>query len=179
RAHAAAGLQQDHRCEKLLSAARAFAERAFFAAAAGRRGGARAPALVGQYVSPDRGRRHARNRADGACRHVSRAARGVSAGLSRGAQHHAPSGGLFLRALGVESHPHHSRPGARVLFVAAVGLGAFAGTLALAIHTATVLGKLLSESVENIDEGVVEAIRATGAGYGQILSFAVLPQILP
>ncbi len=66
-----------------------------------------------------------------------------------------------------------------LLFVAAVGLGAFAGTLALAIHTATVLGKLLSESVENIDEGVVEAIRATGAGYVQMLSFAVLPQILP
>ena len=66
-----------------------------------------------------------------------------------------------------------------LLFVAAVGLGAFAGTLALAIHTTTVLGKLLSESVENIDEGVVEAIRATGAGYTQILSFAVLPQVLP
>lgn len=66
-----------------------------------------------------------------------------------------------------------------LLFVAAVGLGAFAGTLALAIHTATVLGKLLSESVENIDEGVVEAIRTTGAGYTQMLSFAVLPQILP
>jgi len=66
-----------------------------------------------------------------------------------------------------------------LLFVAAVGLGAFAGTMALAIHTATVLGKLLSESVENIDEGIVEAIRATGAGYTQILSFAVLPQILP
>ena len=66
-----------------------------------------------------------------------------------------------------------------LLFVAAVGLGAFAGTLALAIHTATVLGKLLSESAENIDEGVVEALRATGAGYPQIVSFAVLPQILP
>ncbi|HKY07479.1 MAG TPA: phosphonate ABC transporter, permease protein PhnE [Candidatus Binatia bacterium] len=66
-----------------------------------------------------------------------------------------------------------------LLFVAAVGLGAFAGTLALAIHTATVLGKLLSESAENIDEGIVEALRATGAGYPQILSFAVLPQILP
>jgi phosphonate transport system permease protein len=66
-----------------------------------------------------------------------------------------------------------------LLFVAAVGLGAFAGTLALAIHTATVLGKLVSESVENIDEGVVEAIRATGAGYAQILSFAVVPQVLP
>ena len=66
-----------------------------------------------------------------------------------------------------------------LLFVAAVGLGAFAGTLALAIHTATVLAKLLSESVENIDEGIVEAIRATGASYPQILSFAVVPQILP
>ena len=66
-----------------------------------------------------------------------------------------------------------------LLFVAAVGLGAFAGTLALFIHTTTVLGKLLSEAVENIDEGVVEAIRATGAGYTQILAFAVLPQILP
>jgi phosphonate transport system permease protein len=66
-----------------------------------------------------------------------------------------------------------------LLFVSAVGLGAFAGTLALAIHTATVLGKLLSESVENIDTGVVEAVRATGAGYAQILSFAVVPQVLP
>ncbi|MGH7773365.1 MAG: phosphonate ABC transporter, permease protein PhnE [Candidatus Binatia bacterium] len=66
-----------------------------------------------------------------------------------------------------------------LLFVAAVGLGAFAGTLALFIHTTTVLGKLLSESVENIDEGVVEAIRATGASYTQILTFAVLPQVLP
>jgi phosphonate transport system permease protein len=66
-----------------------------------------------------------------------------------------------------------------LMFVAAVGLGAFAGTMALAIHTGTVLGKLFSESVENIDEGVVEAIRATGAGYSQVLSFAVLPQILP
>lgn len=66
-----------------------------------------------------------------------------------------------------------------LVFVAAVGLGAFAGTLALFVHTTTVLGKLLSESVENIDEGVVEAIRATGASYGQVLAFAVLPQILP
>jgi phosphonate transport system permease protein len=99
----------------------------------------------------------------------------------------------FLAARNTTPHPliYHSVRGALnflrtipdlalgLLFVAAVGLGAFAGTVALAIHTATVLGKLLSESVENIDEGVVEAIRATGAGYAQILSFAVLPQILP
>lgn len=66
-----------------------------------------------------------------------------------------------------------------LIFVAAVGLGPFAGTLALAFHTTTVLTKLLSESIENIDQGVVEAIRATGASYPQILSFAVVPQMLP
>jgi len=66
-----------------------------------------------------------------------------------------------------------------LIFVSAVGLGPFAGTLALAFHTTTVLTKLLSESIENIDKGVVEAIRATGASYPQILSFAVVPQMLP
>lgn len=66
-----------------------------------------------------------------------------------------------------------------LIFVSAVGLGPFAGTLALAVHTMTVLTKLLSESIENIDGGVVEAIRATGANYYQTLSFAVLPQMLP
>lgn len=66
-----------------------------------------------------------------------------------------------------------------LIFVAAVGLGPFAGTLALAVHTMTVLTKLLSESIENIDAGVVEAIRATGATYLQTVSFAVLPQMLP
>lgn len=66
-----------------------------------------------------------------------------------------------------------------LIFVSAVGLGPFAGTLALAFHTTTVLTKLLSESIENIDTGVVEAIRATGASYPQTLSFAVVPQMLP
>ena len=66
-----------------------------------------------------------------------------------------------------------------LIFVSAVGLGPFSGTMALAIHTTSVLAKLLSESIENTDHGIVEAIRATGAGYSQILSFAILPQILP
>lgn len=66
-----------------------------------------------------------------------------------------------------------------LIFVSAVGLGAFAGTMALAFTTTTVLTKLLSESIEGIDEGVVEAIRATGANYFQTLSFAVVPQMLP
>ncbi|MFN8576245.1 MAG: phosphonate ABC transporter, permease protein PhnE [Candidatus Sericytochromatia bacterium] len=66
-----------------------------------------------------------------------------------------------------------------LIFVSAVGLGAFAGTMALAFTTTTVLTKLLSESIEGIDEGVVEAIKATGANYFQTLSFAVVPQMLP
>jgi phosphonate transport system permease protein len=66
-----------------------------------------------------------------------------------------------------------------LVLIAAIGLGPFAGTLALAFHTATVLIKLFSESIENIDEGVVEALKATGARYMQVLSFAVVPQVMP
>ncbi|MEB3329653.1 MAG: phosphonate ABC transporter, permease protein PhnE [Candidatus Sericytochromatia bacterium] len=66
-----------------------------------------------------------------------------------------------------------------LVLVAAIGLGPFAGTLALAFHTATVLTKLFAEAIEGIDDGVVEALRATGAGYGQVVGFAVLPQVMP
>lgn len=66
-----------------------------------------------------------------------------------------------------------------LVLVAAIGLGPFPGTLALAFHTATVLIKLFAEAIEGIDEGVVEALDATGARYMQKLSFAVLPQVMP
>lgn len=66
-----------------------------------------------------------------------------------------------------------------LVFVSAVGLGPFAGTLALAFATTTIITKLLSEAIENIDERVVEALKATGANYVQVLSFAVVPPILP
>lgn len=68
---------------------------------------------------------------------------------------------------------------AALVLVAAIGLGPFSGTLALAFHTATVLIKLFSEAIEGIDEGVVEALKATGARHAQVLSFAVLPQVMP
>ena len=58
-------------------------------------------------------------------------------------------------------------------------MGAFAGTLAITFHTSVVLAKLLAEAIEAIDEGVVEAIKATGANYFQVLAFGVVPQILP
>jgi phosphonate transport system permease protein len=66
-----------------------------------------------------------------------------------------------------------------LVFVAAVGLGPFAGVLALFIHTAGILGKLFSEAVETIDSGPVEGIRATGASKIQEILFGILPQVIP
>ena len=66
-----------------------------------------------------------------------------------------------------------------MLFVVAVGLGPFAGVLALWIHTTGVLAKLFSEAVEAIDPRPVEGIRATGATKLQEVVFGVIPQVLP
>ncbi len=66
-----------------------------------------------------------------------------------------------------------------LIFVVAVGLGPFAGVLALAVHTAGTLGKLFSEAVEAIEPGPVEGIRATGANRLQEILFGVLPQVMP
>jgi phosphonate transport system permease protein len=66
-----------------------------------------------------------------------------------------------------------------LMFVTAVGLGPFAGMLALGIHTGGVLGKLLSETVEAIDPGQVEGVAATGAAGLHLVSFGVVPQVLP
>lgn len=66
-----------------------------------------------------------------------------------------------------------------MLFVVAVGLGPFAGVLALWIHTTGVLAKLYSEAVEAIDPQPVEGIRATGANGLQEVIFGVIPQVLP
>ncbi len=66
-----------------------------------------------------------------------------------------------------------------LLFVVAVGLGPFAGVLALFVHTTGVLAKLFSEAVETIDPQPVEGIRATGAGVLHEIGFGVLPQVMP
>lgn len=60
-----------------------------------------------------------------------------------------------------------------------VGLGSFAGVIALTIHSVAALGKLLSEEIEHIDSGPVEAVEATGANFFQVIRFAVIPQIIP
>ncbi len=66
-----------------------------------------------------------------------------------------------------------------VIFVVWVGLGPFAGVLALTLHTIAALGKLFSEQIEGIAEGPIEAITATGASRMQTIIFAVIPQIVP
>lgn len=66
-----------------------------------------------------------------------------------------------------------------IVFVVWVSLGPFAGIMALTLHSIAALGKLFSEQVEGIDEGPVEAITATGAGRLQMVTYAVIPQIIP
>ena len=66
-----------------------------------------------------------------------------------------------------------------LLFVVAVGLGPFAGVLALWVHTTGVVAKLFSEAVEAIDPQPVEGIRATGAHPLAEIAFGVIPQVLP
>ena len=65
-----------------------------------------------------------------------------------------------------------------LVFVIWVGLGAFAGTLALALHTIAANAKLYSEQVESISSGPLEAVRATGATRLQTVVYAVVPQIV-
>ena len=64
-----------------------------------------------------------------------------------------------------------------IFFVVMVGFGPLAGTLTLAFATIGFLGKLLAEAIEDIDPQQLEAIRATGASWFQVMGYAVVPQI--
>ncbi|GLZ40320.1 phosphonate ABC transporter, permease protein PhnE [Actinokineospora sp. NBRC 105648] len=66
-----------------------------------------------------------------------------------------------------------------LVFVTAVGLGPFAGVLALVCHNVGVMGKLWSEAVDEIDSGPADALRVSGAGAVQVLANAVLPAVVP
>jgi len=66
-----------------------------------------------------------------------------------------------------------------VIAVAAVGVGPFAGVIALSIHGIGALGKLYSEAIESIEHGPIEAIRATGANEFQVVIYGVVPQVVP
>ncbi|QRP43502.1 phosphonate ABC transporter, permease protein PhnE [Amycolatopsis sp. FDAARGOS 1241] len=66
-----------------------------------------------------------------------------------------------------------------IVFVVITGLGAVAGTLALAVGAIGLLGKLVADSLEEVDPGVEQAIRATGAGPWQVFFTGTLPQAAP
>jgi len=65
------------------------------------------------------------------------------------------------------------------LLLISAGLGPFAGTLALALHTTGVLGRLFAEAMENASRGPADALRAQGIGRVRVFLYATLPQVLP
>lgn len=66
-----------------------------------------------------------------------------------------------------------------IVFAVWVGIGPFAGVLALGLHTIASLAKLYSEQVESIMDGPLEAVLATGANRLQMIIYSVIPQIVP
>jgi phosphonate transport system permease protein len=65
-----------------------------------------------------------------------------------------------------------------IFFVKLFGFGPVAGLLTLAFASAIFLGKMLAEDIENVRIGPVEAVRATGAGFGQTVVYSIVPQVL-
>ena len=65
-----------------------------------------------------------------------------------------------------------------IFFVKLFGFGPVAGLLTLAFASMIFLGKMLAEDIENVRAGPIEAMRATGAGFGQVVVYAVIPQVL-
>jgi phosphonate transport system permease protein len=66
-----------------------------------------------------------------------------------------------------------------LIFILAVGLGPFAGALALGLHTGGVLGKLFSEVIEDVNPQPIEALQATGAPMAAVLAYGIFPLALP
>ena len=65
------------------------------------------------------------------------------------------------------------------LLLISAGLGPFAGTMALGLHTTGVLGRLFAEAIENAPQGPAEALRAQGVGRVQVFFYATWPEVLP
>jgi phosphonate transport system permease protein len=66
-----------------------------------------------------------------------------------------------------------------LIFISWVGIGPFAGVLSLWVHSVASLTKLYSEQIESIDPGPMDAVRATGASFLQVLRYGVVPQVIP
>jgi len=66
-----------------------------------------------------------------------------------------------------------------MILVIAIGFGAMPGVLALGFHTMGFLAKFYAEDIEHINQGPIDALKSSGASKSQIISFGVIPQILP
>ena len=66
-----------------------------------------------------------------------------------------------------------------MILVIAIGFGAMPGVLALGLHTMGFLAKFYAEDIEHINTGPIDALRSSGATKSQIISFGIIPQILP
>ncbi len=66
-----------------------------------------------------------------------------------------------------------------LILVAIIGPGLLAGVIAIALRSVGFVSKLLYEAIEEIDEEPVEAIKSTGASEPQVLTYAIVPQVLP
>ena len=66
-----------------------------------------------------------------------------------------------------------------MILVIAIGFGAMPGVLALGLHTMGFLAKFYAEDIEHINRGPIDALKSSGATKSQIISFGVIPQILP
>ena len=75
--------------------------------------------------------------------------------------------------------PAHNHIALGLIVIVWVGLGPFAGLIALTIHSVAALGKLYSEEIEHIDPGPIEAVTATGANRLQVIAYGIFPQIIP
>ena len=66
-----------------------------------------------------------------------------------------------------------------IAFIKALGPGAFAGVLAVGLHSIGMMGKLYAERIETVDRGAIEALSATGASPFEVFRHAILPEVLP
>ena len=87
--------------------------------------------------------------------------------------------GAFLTRRGFDACRGFNEFVLALIFVAVIGLGPFAGVLALAVHTFGVLGKVFADALDTIGRGEVEGVQASGAPSAHVISFAVLPQVFP
>ena len=130
---------------------------------------------LGLFLTADR-----RDDRDGRDRHHRGDAAGAAGGGAGESQHHAAAEAMvlpvrwFLNGLrGIDSFVF------ALLFVAAVGLGPFAGVIGIALHTWGSAAKLMADHIENAQIGPLEAIRTTGAGRFTAILYGLLPDVLP